>query len=356
MREVKVKDLKNHQIMAKAVVNDKGSILLYDGAVIKTEHIKKLMENHIEYVYIRDAAKQVDTVSVMEIKKDSVEQIQKAIEYRINNKDDSEIKIITQTAVDIISEIIEHPQITECMLSIKREKNDVYTHMLSVSALSTIMAIKAGFCEQEVKNVATGALLHDVGLAKVEIPYNNIEVDALPAADKLNYRRHVIAGYEFVKDFKWMSEDAKMIILSHHERSDGSGYPFHKKSDRISKEVSLVAICDHFDEMINGIGYKKRKTHEVIEYLRTNEAYDYDYEMMTMVMQSVAWFPTGSLIITNEGEIGEVIAQNSGLPDRPIIKILKDADGKACKKNTVKDLTELLTVFIIETIEKQEEI
>ena len=355
LKKIKVKDLKTNQVIAKAVENDKGNILLYDGAIIKSEQINKLIENNIEYVYIREEIKKSDMFCIAEIEKDAASQIKNAVELRIHTKDDTEMKEVIQTAVDIINDIVSHPEVADCMLNVKREKNDLYTHMLGVSALSTVMGIKAGFSDTELKDVATGALLHDIGLAKVEVPYDNVEVDILPAAEKLNYRRHVITGYEIVKDFAWISETSKMIVLSHHEKIDGSGYPFHKVSERIPKEVKLVSICDHFDEMVNGIGYKKRKIHEVVEYFRTNEAYFYDYEMMTMVMSSIAWFPTGSMVITNENEIARVVGQNRGLPDRPILRIVRDADGKICKKEIIKDLTELLTIFIIESIENQED-
>jgi len=104
--------------------------------------------------------------------------------------------------------------------------------------------------------------------------------------------------------------------------------------------------------MVNGIGYKKRKIHEVVEYFRTDEAYLFDYDMTSQVMTTVAWFPNGTQVVTNDREVGVVISQNRGLPDRPVIKIIKTADGIDCSsKNIIKDLTECLTIFIVGTVE-----
>ena len=197
-----------------------------------------------------------------------------------------------------------------------------------------------------------GALLHDIGLCDVTVNFFDVEMDRMPAAEKLNYRRHVISGYERVQSIKWLNDTVKTIVLSHHERVDGSGYPFHKVAERIPPEVRLVSICDHFDEMVNGIGYKKRKIHEVVEYFRTDEAYLFDYDMTSQDMTTVAWFPNGTQVVTNDREVGVVISQNRGLPDRPVIKIIKTADGIDCSsKNIIKDLTECLTIFIVGTVE-----
>ena len=352
MKEVLVEDLEENMVLAKPIERANGTVLMYEGAILKAEHIEKIKENFIESVFISDEVKtgpQVYTVAA--IKQESVEKIKDVIQHRIHTRNDDEMASISETAVNIISDVVNNVDVSNCMLNVKRESNDLYGHMLSVASLATIMGIKVGFSETQLKDVCTGALLHDIGLTEVTTPFFDIEMDRMPAVEKLNYRRHVINGYERAQSFDWCSDMVKNIILSHHERVDGSGYPFHKIAERIPIEVRLVAICDHFDEMVNGIGYKKRKIYEVVEYFRTSEAFLFDYDLLAQVTTTIAWFPTGSLIVTNEGEVAEIIQQNSGLPDRPVIRIVKNADGSPCRENTIKDLTECLTTFIVETAE-----
>lgn len=204
-----------------------------------------------------------------------------------------------------------------------------------------------------MKKKALGALLHDIGIVDVKTYYMDTDVDRLPADEKFDYRKHVFNGYEKVKLCDWMTERTKNIILGHHEKVNGMGYPFHKRGKDISEEVMLVAICDTFDEMIKGIGYEQKKVHEVIEYLRTVAAYSFDYDMLIKVLSNIAWFPNGSKVITNENEVGIIIKQNKGLADRPIIKIIRDSSGNDLKDGPVKNLLECLTVFIVDTTDEE---
>lgn len=352
MKKIKVNDAVGGETLASVIMGESGSVLLYEGAILNPEHISKLIDNNIEEICIRDdVVKESILYTIETIEKDSIGQIKDAVHRRLRMGEDSDLKIIEETAVNIIKNVVNNVDVASCMVDIKRDSGELYSHMLNVASLSAIMGIKEGFSEHQLRCVTEGALLHDIGLTKVTVPYENVEMDTMPAADKLNYRKHVISGYQILQNFKWMEETTKLIVLSHHERINGSGYPFHKTEERLPDEVKLVAICDHFDELVNGIGYERHKVYEVVEYFRTNGAALFDYRMTTGIMNDIAWFPNGSTVLTNEGEVALIIGQNHSLPDRPIIKILRTADGKECEGEVIKDLTEYLTVFIIDTID-----
>lgn len=352
MKRVSVSEIYKPQILAKPIITASGSVLLYEGAELRSDQVKRLIDNGISEVYIEDYG-QDDKAGIVEI--ESVEGDSAGSVRNILNRftgDNSEINDdIKNTTISIIDKIISNKEVTGCMLNVKHNNSDIYTHMLDVASMSVIMGIKCGFSEEQLRNTALGALLHDVGINYVTVPYINVEVDRFSATDKLNYRKHVIHGYEMLHNYPWMTETAKMIVLSHHERMDGSGYPFHKPGERIEPEVRLVAICDHISELINGIGYTARKIHEAIEYFRTAETYLFDYQFMNNVIKNIAWYPNGSLVKTNEGEEGTVISQNRGLPDRPVIKIIRNADGTPNENGAIKDLTECHTLFLTDIVE-----
>lgn len=353
MKKISVSEIYKPEILAKPVVTREGTVLLYEGAEVRNEHIKKLADNGIREIYITDSElpEEADVFSIEAIEKDSVDKIKETIRKTFQDEDTGNSGIIENTVIDIITDIVTNKEVSLCIIDVKRNNADIYTHMLDVASISTIMGIKSGFSETQIKDIALGSLLHDVGMSKVTVPYCDVDIDKLPAADKLNYRKHVIHGYEILHNYSWMTETAKMIVLSHHERMDGSGYPFHKPGERIPPEVRLVAICDHIDEMINGIGYRTRRIPEAVEYLRTAETFLFDYDLIGTVFKNIAWYPNGCFVRTNEGEEAVVISQNRGLPDRPVIKIVKNADGTPCGGNNIKDLTECLTLFLTDVIE-----
>ena len=348
---VNVNDIPDNAILARDVRNESGVVLLGKGYEITPDIVDKLIENDIHSVWINIHGKEVDTFSTETIQDDIFEGISQAIESKIRFKDENEMKQISEKTYEIIRKIIQDENVMNCMINVKRKTDNIYFHMINVAILSIVMSIKIGLHEKCLMDIGKGALLHDIGLCDVEIEYQNVEVDKLSSKDKMIYRRHVIEGYEIIRKYEWISDMVKLIVLSHHEKDDGSGYPFHKKSDRIPLEVKIVAVCDYFDEMVNGIGFERKKVYEVVEYLRTIGAYLFDFDVVTKIISNIAWFPNGSKVIINDGNIAEIISQNKGLPDRPIIRLIQDSNGNYYEEKIIKDLTECLTVFIIDTVE-----
>ena len=351
MKNVDINNIPNNAILAKSVINDNGVILLNDGVKITPEIVSKLADNKIFSVWVKIETSEVDSFSTEAINDDIRISVEQAIETRIHFNDDSEMKDVSEEAYHIIKSIVEDDNVIECMVEIKKKSTDIYSHMIDVSVLSVVMGLKLKLDEEQLKIIGLGALLHDIGLCDIDINIYDEEIEEAEASEKMKYRRHVIQGYELINGHNWIPDLAKLIVLSHHEREDGSGYPFHKNSARIPIEVKVVSVCDYFDEVVNGIGHRKRKVNEVVEYLRTVGTYMFDYAVVNKIITNIAWFPNGSKVITNEGDEAVVVSQNKGLPDRPVIRLLKDLEGNPYKDELTKDLTDCLTLFITDTIE-----
>ncbi len=351
MRVVDVREIPENAVLGRTVCNDSGVVLLYAGSPITDDIVQKLIENNIHSVWITVKNKEVDIFCAEVIENDILNCVTHAIKSRIRFNDDSEMKLVSEHAFRTIRKLISTENVMNSMINVKRRSVDIYSHMINVAILSVVMGIKLGLSEEELDYIGLGALFHDIGMCDLEMDYNDVEIDNMTSQEKMAYRRHVIEGYEMIHDHEWIPDKVKLIVLSHHEREDGSGYPFHKNSERIPIEVKIVAICDFFDELVNGIGFKRRKVHEVVEYLRTAGAYLFDYDVVTKIISNIAWFPNGCQVLTSDGDIAEIIAQNKGLPDRPILRLLMDSMGNPYKENITKDLTEYLTVFIMDTVE-----
>ena len=351
MKVVDINNIPDNAVLARSVINDNGVVLLNDGVKITPDIVEKLLDNKILSVWVTVEAVEVDSFSTEDLNEDIRVSIEQVFENRIRFNNDSEMKDVSEEAYNIIKSIIDDENVVECMYEIKRKSTDIYSHMIDVSVLSVIIGIKLKLDKDTLKIIALGALLHDIGLCDFDMEYNGVEMDDVTSAEKMKYRRHVIQGYERINSYEWVPERAKLIVLSHHEREDGSGYPFHKPGVRIPMEVKVVSVCDYFDELVNGIGYKSRKVNEVVEYLRTIGAYLFDYNVVNKIISSIAWFPNNSRVKTSDGDEAVVVSQNKGLPDRPIIRLIKDSNGNPYKDEIVKDLTDCLTLFIVDSID-----
>jgi HD-GYP domain-containing protein (c-di-GMP phosphodiesterase class II) len=147
-----------------------------------------------------------------------------------------------------------------------------------------------------------------------------------------------------VEHEEWLTDDSKQIILSHHERIDGSGYPLKKKNLKISTEI--VSICDEYDTMLCGICCNQMKAYQIIENLKAKNGITFNKNILDVFLEFIALYPNGTKVITNEGEIGIVVKQNSTFKERPIISIIKDKYGKNNKIYEEKDLLKHLNIFI----------
>lgn len=136
------------------------------------------------------------------------------------------------------------------------EMRDPYTagHQRRVAKLASAIARTMGLSEENVEGVKFAAILHDVG--KITIP---AEILAKPAAlsdiEWMFVRTHPKAGYDILKDvkFPWPIAD---IILQHHERLDGSGYPRGLKGDQILLESRILAVADIVEAMMSHRPYR----------------------------------------------------------------------------------------------------
>lgn len=141
-------------------------------------------------------------------------------------------------------------------LSNINNSRDPYTkkHAKNVSLLSQEIAIKMGFNKKEIAILKTGALLHDIG--KLSIPMSILfKPGALTDLEQEIVKQHSELGYNIIKDIKF-SDKIKKIVLQHHERLDGSGYPNNLEEKDIIIEAQIVAVADAFESMIYHRAYR----------------------------------------------------------------------------------------------------
>lgn len=348
MKLYRVNDLKGMEILASDVFTPEYQVLLSEGTLLKQEYIEKLRELEIKEVYIQDNEPDTKTVVILkkEIKdsfKSKVQDILEKYTYRHNEK----LEELSRTADHIITNILEEEKVIEQIYDIKGRSSDIYEHCISICSLATIVALKMNFPQQIVHDIGVGCLLHDLGLRYLPVMYADRDISQLSDSDYAEFKKHPIYGYTALQGEKWISNLSRDMILYHHECLDGSGYPL--KATKFPKECRIIQICDVFDEMICGIGCKRTKVYEAVEYLKNFKDIKFDGKIVDIFLEFTAVFPAGSTVRTNEGEIGIVLYQNKKFQDRPVVKIIRDKDGNSV--NIVKDLIKVNNIYIEKVID-----
>jgi len=386
MKLVTVEDLREGDIIASDVLLEDYTVVLSKGTVIKAPYIEKLREMDIFTVYIEEqtanapapqkpaqqtptakpskpapqkAAKTLPAPHKTKIPMEKVTILRDDVEEQVKNKikDILELHVyqqteglekIADTAQNIITDILEEDEVVEKVYDVKERSADIYEHSLQVCTISTLISLKLGLTKKQVYDISVASLIHDLGLRYLVVRYEDQDINLLPAKDQEEYKKHSIYAYTAVKNETWLSDNAKEIVLNHHEKKDKSGYPLG--TDLVSRMTQIMGVCDEFDELICGIGKARVRVHEAINNIRNYSGIWYDADIVDAFLQLIAVYPFGSKVKTNRGEIGIVMRQNPHFPERPVLRIVQDKYGQAVHTEMIIDLIKDTTVVIQEVI------
>jgi HD-GYP domain-containing protein (c-di-GMP phosphodiesterase class II) len=164
--------------------------------------------------------------------------------------DDSTIKVQTQI------ELQESLEQTIQILGDVVESRDSYTagHQRRVSAICTKIATKLELSEHQIHGIYLTASIHDLG--KIGIPAEILSTPrTLTNIERTLVNNHSLIGFNLIKNIKFPWPVAR-IIIEHHERINGSGYPYGLTGDQLLIESKILAVADSFESMISHRPYR----------------------------------------------------------------------------------------------------
>jgi HD-GYP domain-containing protein (c-di-GMP phosphodiesterase class II) len=140
------------------------------------------------------------------------------------------------------------------------EWKDRYTHghVRRVASYAVMIGKELGLASVELRNLALGAQLHDVG--KISVPDSVLGKPSKLTPEEFEViKMHVERGFEIAKSVKALDGAAEAIRL-HHERWDGTGYPLGLAGEAIPLHARIVSVADAFDAMTSGRVYQPAVT------------------------------------------------------------------------------------------------
>ena len=292
-------------IIAEEVFDNSGLLLIVRNAVITDFVKKRLLEINIPNIMIYELS-MTEEDSAKKNYLDNIVAIKKIFEEVAAGK-----KIEYESVLDLSEKVYcwiglsSSPNIVHFLNEVCNYDEYTYTHSLKTAFYSMFIAKWLGFDEHEIKKVIQCGLLHDVG--KVKIPKEILDKKGVLTKDEYELiKRHTILGYELIADI-YIDKDVKQTVLLHHERMDGSGYPFGTKSDMVGVNARIVAVADVFDAMTSDRVYKKRVSpFQVFEMFKTVGIGMFDIAIVNKFMTNISSFYIGMKVLLNNGLIGEI--------------------------------------------------
>lgn len=146
------------------------------------------------------------------------------------------------------------------MKKLKDYDPNTYLHSKRVAELSSQIAKQMDLADRELKDIYYGALLHDIGKIKID-KLILTKPERLTLDEWKIIQQHPVLGYEIVNPY-CKGTSIPYIVLMHHERCDGSGYPFGLKGSNIPLSSQIIAVADSYDAMITSRPYSGPKTRD----------------------------------------------------------------------------------------------
>ena len=174
-----------------------------------------------------------------------------------------------------------------------------YTHTKNVTLLALLAAIEMQYSVDDLRNIALGAILHDIG--KLKVPLSILDKPGrLTPKEFAVVQKHPRIGYDMIADAGPVSSAVKQIVLQHHENFDGSGYPMCLDRYHGYRHARLVHICDVYEAMCAKRPYKLPMSREQVrEFIQSKTGTMFDPELVRKFLDVVPAYLVGEELSVN---------------------------------------------------------
>lgn len=245
---------------------------------------------------------------------------------------------VNQALDEMMSSIERNSDALIWLAKLKRTDDYAYNHALNVSitlmALGHFMALP----KSQIRDLGTAGLLQDVG--KINIPAEILKKSGpLDDAERVLVNTHVKLGLDTLKQNIVVTDKVLEIIAQHHERYDGSGYPFKLKGKQISLPSQMAGLVDTYCAITSDKPYAKgMHSQRALEVLYGMREKDFSDALVNQLIQFLGIYPVGSLVELNTAEVGVVIQQNNIRRLLPRVMIILAPDKTRNEFPTTIDL------------------
>lgn len=211
------------------------------------------------------------------------------------------------------------------MARLKARERYTAEHAVATAGLILALGHQLELPEPEMERLAMGALLKDIGELSLSVQLLE-KPGALSHGERTAVERHVEESLSVLDATTRLDETTVAVILEHHERFDGTGYPYRREGDEISLAGRMAAIVDTYDAMTSERPYRHALSpSRALTEIFGQGGQQFDADLVASFVHTIGVYPVGSLVRLESGHLAVVEAQNAGHSLQPVVRIIYHA-------------------------------
>ncbi len=351
MKQIPVTDLLPGMVTAEDILTYDLKMIVPKGVVLTENIISRLEAYSVYYVHIEDTViKELNEPMVLlkmlspDDTQTNKERLRDSVQFQHFQQDfnrcaehfrDNLMKSLYRNEPFYVNGLLEETMqimhqensyinVFDMLLNMRNVDDSVYDHSLDVALICNILAKWLHFSETDQTMVTACGLFHDVG--KFLLPTGVLRKPGKLTNEEFEIiKTHTIEGFHLLNKYDNIPQPVKNAALMHHEKCDGSGYPYGLKGPEIDKFAKIVTIADIFDAMTSERVYRKAMCpFSVIKSFEDEGIQKYEMKYILTFLENVANSYLNHRVTLTNGMEGNVIFINQDDFSRPVIRTLDD--------------------------------
>ncbi|WP_167747148.1 HD-GYP domain-containing protein [Cohnella luojiensis] len=299
----------------KNIYNETGTLVIPAWRVLTKKNIVMLASQRI--ILSED---DVEPVTILHLVDSAIKEVRDLFDHA-RNLDQIPFTVIRDRIVPMIMQMSNHPNLNQILSHLELYDEYVYRHSIGVALLSKLIGKARGFDEVQLLELTTAGFLHDIGKAKIPSAILN-KPGKLTDEEYELVKDHTVYGYEIIKQSAGIPERHAYVALQHHEREDGSGYPFGLKGSEIDVYSKIVAVADVFHAMVSKRVYKNPVPfYKVLKEMSDNAYGTLDPAITLSFLKRIMDLLIGNKVVLSDGREGKIVMVSEQDPAHPFVEI-----------------------------------
>jgi len=317
-------------VLGKSLYANNGALLLRRDSVLKQGYIDALQEIGYPGIYIEDDfSKGIEVREVIdpEMRNNAIVAVQGLFtetKFTEQKKAMRMAKQIENIVKHIVTHIMSNRDTVMNIAFLKTFDNYTFQHCVDVGVLSIMLGAELKLKRSALVQLGKAAFFHDIG--KTMVPKNILHKPARLTPEEFDImKEHTQYGYDCLMSNLKQSKSIYNSALYHHEKYNGTGYPYGIRGDEIPLFPKIIAIADVYDALISKRVYKDGMIpSEAYEFVMNNGGEHFDPQIVNTFVRKIPPYPVGTTVILSDGRDALVVKNRQSFMLRPLVKVMQE--------------------------------